>query len=63
MPCTVLSQGQVLLSILLDNKLNSDKLEFGLDGGLSTAKSKSSLNLEFYFDIKLKNSPWYIQPA
>ncbi|HEY5826426.1 MAG TPA: porin family protein [Cyclobacteriaceae bacterium] len=58
--------GQILISILLGDKINSGKLEFGLDGGLSISslhgldpsKTKSSLNLGFYFDFKLKNS-WY----
>jgi len=58
--------GQILISILLGDKINSGKLEFGLDGGLSVSslhgldpsKTKSSLNLGFYFDFKLKNS-WY----
>jgi len=58
--------GQILISLLLGDKINSGKLEFGLDGGLSISslhgldpsKTKSSLNLGFYFDFKLKNS-WY----
>ncbi|HTE29622.1 MAG TPA: porin family protein [Chryseolinea sp.] len=62
------SHGQVLISILLGDKLNSDKLEFGLDGGLSMAslhgldpsKIKSSLNLGFYFDIKMKQPGWFV---
>jgi hypothetical protein len=63
---TLTSNGQILISILLGDKINSGKLEFGLDGGLSISslngldpsKTKSSLNLGFYFDFKLKNS-WY----
>ena len=53
---------QVLISILLGDKLNSDKLEFGLEGGLNLsdiqgldqASSAARFNLGFYFDITLK---------
>jgi hypothetical protein len=34
------TDGQVLISILLGDKLNSDKLEFGLEGGLSLCTAK-----------------------
>ncbi len=59
---------QVLISILLGDKLNSGKIEFGLDGGLNwsdikgldQAKALSGFNLGFYFDIKLKKDPWMI---
>jgi len=58
------AQSQVLISLLLGDKLNSDKLEFGLDGGLNLSnqgglnqsKGLSSFNLGFYFDFKLKKS-------
>jgi hypothetical protein len=54
--------GQVLISLLLGDKLNSDKLGFGLDGGvnfsnitnLEKSKWKTAFNLGFYFDIKIK---------
>jgi hypothetical protein len=57
------SHSQVLLSILFGDKLNSDGLEFGLEGGynwssisdLEADKSLSAFNLGFYFDIRLKN--------
>ncbi len=57
---------QVLISILLGDKLNTGKIEFGLEGGanwstmknLDQAKSLSTFNLGFYFDIKLKNPSW-----
>jgi hypothetical protein len=57
------SHSQVLLSLLFGDKLNSDGLEFGLEGGynwssiseLEAGKSLSSFNLGFYFDIRLKN--------
>jgi hypothetical protein len=61
------TQGQVIISLLLGDKLNSGKDEFGLEGGLSLSsqsgldksKALSSLSLGFYFDIKLKE-PWAI---
>lgn len=54
---------QVLISLLLGDALNTDKIEFGLDGGvnfanianLETSKSLPLFNLGFYFDIKIKN--------
>lgn len=57
------SQAQVLLSVLFGDKLNSEGLEFGLEGGfnwsdiseLEANKSLSSFNLGFYFDIRIKN--------
>ena len=61
------SHSQVLLSILFGDKLNSDGLEFGLEGGfnwsdidnLEADQRLSSFNLGFYFDIRLKNQ-WNI---
>jgi len=60
------AQSQVLISLLLGDKLNADGLEFGLEGGfnwskisgLETNKSLSSFNIGFYFDIRVKD-PWY----
>lgn len=60
------SQSQVLISLLLGDKLNSDGLEFGLEGGMNFSnisgfendKSLASFNLGFYFDIRMKNQ-WY----
>ncbi len=57
------SQSQVLISLLLGDKLNSDKIEFGLDGGLNysqmsgfeSSKMLPTFNIGFYFDFKLKN--------
>jgi len=57
------SQAQILISLLLGDKLNTGKIEFGLEGGmnissinqLETNKSMRAFNLGFYFDIKLKN--------
>lgn len=62
-----LASGQVLISLLLGDKLNSDKLEFGLDGGanfttldgVSDANTAIGFHLGFYFDIKVKNA-WYL---
>jgi hypothetical protein len=62
-------QGQVLISLLFGDKLNSPTLKFGLDGGanfstisnLSGAKYRTGFNLGFYFDFLLKkDKPWYI---
>jgi hypothetical protein len=60
--------GQVLISLLLGDKLNTGKIEFGLDGGvnyatirgLSGANFEPNFNIGFYFDIKLKNPSWMI---
>ncbi|OUR94763.1 hypothetical protein A9Q87_01395 [Flavobacteriales bacterium 34_180_T64] len=54
---------QVLLSVIFGDKLNSEGLEFGLEGAMNWSnistldanKSLSSFNLGFYFDFKLKN--------
>src|SRR5688572_376111 len=59
---------QVLISILLGDKLNTGKIEFGLEGGvnwsnmknLESSQSLRSFNLGFYFDIKLKDSNWML---
>lgn len=60
------AQSQVLISLLLGDKLNSNDLEFGLDGGFNwstmsglEASSLSSFNLGFYFDIRVKNQ-WFL---
>jgi hypothetical protein len=58
------ANSQILISLLLGDVLNSDKIEFGLDGGVNYAKianlepSKTLplFNLGFYFDIKLKQN-------
>jgi hypothetical protein len=58
------ASGQVLISLLLGDVLNSEKIEFGLDGGLNYAsianlepsKALALFNLGFYFDIKLKGN-------
>ena len=56
------AHSQILISLIFGDKLNSDKLEFGLDGGavfsgitnLSESKSRTGWHLGFYFDIKLE---------
>jgi hypothetical protein len=58
---------QVLIALLLGDKLNTGKIEFGLDGGVNYSNignmdSNSysrELNLGFYFDIKMKEQ-WYL---
>jgi outer membrane protein with beta-barrel domain len=66
--CMLTGHSQVLISILLGDKLNTGKIEFGLDGGanwstiknLDGAKSLTGFNLGFYFDFKLKNPSWML---
>lgn len=63
-----LCRGQVLISLLLGDKLNSGKIEFGLEGGANfmtlngppQVKSSTGFNLGFYFDIKVKETPWMV---
>lgn len=62
-----MGQSQVLISLLLGDKLNTGKIEFGLDGGYNfstmsgfeSGKPLSTFNLGFYFDFLLKNQ-WYL---
>ena len=57
------AQSQILITLLLGDKLNSEGLEFGLEGGmnwtnisgLDTKDYARKWNLGFYFDIRLKN--------
>jgi hypothetical protein len=54
------ANSQVLISLLLGDVLNSEKIEFGLDGGVNYARianlepgrAAAIFNLGFYFDIK-----------
>ena len=54
-----LAHGQVLISLLFGDKLNSPTLKFGLDGGVnfstlsnvSPSKYHTGFNLGFYFDF------------
>jgi hypothetical protein len=63
--CSV-SSSQILISLLLGDKLNTGKIEFGLEGGvnwsalknLDESKSLTGFNLGFYFDIKTRNENW-----
>jgi len=60
-------QSQVLIALLLGDKLNTGNIEFGLDGGFSYASLSnmdsndklSEFYLGFYFDIKIKEQ-WYL---
>lgn len=60
------AQSQILITLLLGDKLNSDGLEFGLEGGInwtniSGMESETfarKWNMGFYFDIRLKNQ-WF----
>jgi hypothetical protein len=57
---------QVLISILLGDKLNTDKIEFGLVGGwnhsniytIEDSKALNSLDIGFYFHFLIKNSSY-----
>ena len=57
---------QVLITILLGDALNTDKIEFGLIGGMnrsyintiSDAKGMNNFNLGFYFHILMKNNSY-----
>ena len=59
------ANAQVLLSVIFGDKLNSEKIEFGLDGGfnwsqitgLESSSFHRTFNIGFYFDILLKE-PW-----
>jgi Outer membrane protein beta-barrel domain len=61
------AQGQVIISLLFGDKLNSGKVEFGLDGGLNFSSltknpgsdPRTGFNLGFYFDIKTSGN-WMI---
>ena len=63
----VTAQSQILITLLLGDKLNSDKLEFGLEGGvnwsfisnLEATRPLSTFNLGFYFDLKIKEN-WFL---
>ena len=59
-------KAQVLISLLFGDALNSDKIEFGLVGGLnrsyildiSESNGLNSFNLGFYFHINMKGSSY-----
>jgi len=58
------ARSQVLISLIFGEKLNSDAIEFGLEGGfnfsdiaaLDADKRLTTFNLGFYFDIRLKEA-------
>jgi len=62
-----LMNGQVLITILLGDALNTDKIEFGLVGGMnrsyindiSDSKGLNNFNLGFYFHILMKNNSYF----
>lgn len=64
---TYQSNSQVLISLLLGDKLNSEKLEFGLQGGLNwmhlggldSNDYLTKFNLGFYFTFQMKNPKYY----
>lgn len=66
--CAAEAKGQILISLLLGDKLNNGKIEFGLDGGVNypdmrgvdEGEMKATFNLGFYFDIKTKNPNWLV---
>jgi hypothetical protein len=57
---------QILISIIFGDKLNSEGLEFGLDGGVNFSQLSgmesnnfaSNFHLGFYFDVRLKEQLW-----
>lgn len=57
---------QILISLLFGDALNTDKIEFGLAGGMShsyittidNSKPLNSFDLGFYFHILMKNSSY-----
>jgi hypothetical protein len=61
------AHAQVIISLIFGEKLNSEALEFGLEGGfnwsnisgLENKRGLSTFNLGFYFDIRLSD-PWYL---
>ncbi|MCK4678809.1 MAG: PorT family protein [Bacteroidales bacterium] len=63
----VSSNSQVLISLLLGDKLNTGEIEFGLTGGynrssligLENSTGLNNFNLGFYFDFLLKSN-WYL---
>jgi hypothetical protein len=63
---SVTSNSQVLITLLLGDKLNSPNLEFGLEGGFNWAQISGMettnwarrWNLGFYFDFRIKDNWW-----
>ena len=61
-----IAHSQILISLLLGDKLNSPNLEFGVEGGfnrsfisdIDESKGFGHFHLGFYFDIRVKNDFW-----
>ena len=59
-----LAKGQVIISLLFGDELNTPKIEFGLIGGINRsyfleveeAEGLNNFNLGFYFHINMKNN-------
>jgi hypothetical protein len=66
--CIQSVNSQVIISLLFGDKLNTPKIEFGLEGGanfstisnLDQADTRTDFNLGFYFDFMLKNPSWAV---
>lgn len=67
--CISTAQSQVLISLIFGDKLNSEFLEFGLEGGVNfstisnmgSSATNPGFNLGFYFDLKSRKNPaWMI---
>lgn len=63
-----LTQGQVLLSLIFGDNLNTEKVEFGMTAGfnhsyirgIAESKGMNNWELGFYFDVQLKeNTGWF----
>jgi len=62
------ANSQILISLLLGDKLNSGKIEFGLDGGVNWLNQTNTpeasrlfdWNLGFYFDFKMRNPHLFV---
>jgi len=61
---STISKSQILISLVFGDKLNSDKIEYGIDGGfnwsnisnLENSALNGGLHLGFYFDIKMNEN-------
>jgi len=60
------AKSQILISLLLGDRLNSPNLEFGIEGGfnrsylsgIDESEGYGHFHLGFYFDIRVKNDLW-----
>jgi hypothetical protein len=63
---SITSQAQILITLLLGDKLNSEKIEFGIDGGINRSffndikgsEGMNSFNLGFYFHIRMMENSY-----